>query len=253
MTTHGSNSTRMFASGFALFASGFALFASAALLVGCATNDGGSATVTLSEAVAPAADETLLDRRADGATLYGRVEAQPIDTDTPRILVLRAVRQGQSLDASLDGARVLDARFAGSSIVTIGADGVLRVHAHGVTTELDRDAEPPLSVAGSVVAYARGAMPSFELASADLVTGVVRQWTDGMAPVWSPALSPDAAEIVFVSGASGAPRLYRLEQNGAPVALPETASFPSSLRAPRWQDATLHFEDETGTPRELAL
>lgn len=196
----------------------------------------------------------LLDRRDDGATLLGRPDAALADSDPERVMVLVAERAGRTIDPSLEGLRVLDARFAGTTIVTLGADHVLRAHVHGSVRVLDETAEAPLSVEGSVVAYGRGEMPSFELARLDVSTGVVRTLTTDMAPVWSPALSPDGTEIVFVSGVTGVPRLYRMREWGAPELLPDVGAFPSSLVAPRWTtNGELQFEGELGEPHVLRL
>lgn len=226
----------------------------AALLAACATppETPASAPLTVDDApqapslAAPQARE-VLDRRGDGALITGLLEPAPADSDPERVLVLSAEPALRAIDPALEGARVLDARFVGDdTIVTVGADHVLRAHAGGGSRELDAEVEAPLSVAGTTLAYARGDMPFFELARADVATGEVRAWTEGMAPVWSPALSPDGREAIFVSGAAGAPRLHRIAADGAPIALPALDRFPSSPRAPRWQDGTLTFEDETG-------
>lgn len=203
---------------------------------------------------AHADDGLVLDRRGDGATLRGVPVPLPPETDADRVLVLQAELQGRAIDPTLDGARVLDARFVGArAVVTVGADHVLRVHEDGAAIELDRDVEAPLSVSGTVLAYGRGDMPFFELARADVATRTTSAWTSGMAPVWSPALSADGREAIFVSGASGAPRLHRIGANGVATALAEAAAFPSSLRAPRWEGGTLRFEDESGRAWSLEV
>jgi hypothetical protein len=202
--------------------------------------------------------DVLLDRRDDGATLTGRPERALAESDPERVLVLVA-RDGAGnalAEAELEGARVLDARFAGETIVTLGADHVLRAHRDGLVSTLDAGVEAPLSasVSGTIVAYARGEMPTFELARVDVATGEAEALTDAMAPVWSPALSPDGRQIVFVSGATGSPRLYRIEGGGTPTLLPDVGAFPSSLRAPRWDESgTLTFEDEAGARHALDL
>lgn len=211
------------------------------------------------EAVPPsylaAAADVVLDRRDDGAVLVGRPERALAEADPERVLVLAATdADGRPLDAALAGARVLDARFAGDAVVTLGADHVLRAHRAARVTVLDQGAEAPLSVSGTRVAYARGEMPSFELGRADVATGIAETLTSAMAPVWSPALSPDGREIVFVSGVTGSPRLYRIGEDDSATPLAEVGVFPSSLRAPRWDEAgTLTFEDEAGARHVLDL
>ena len=199
-----------------------------------------------------AVEEVVLDQHADGARLVGRVEPVPPDSDADRVIVLRVVAGDGTCAPGLEGARVTDARFVGDDVVTIGADRVLRLHAQGgQVAELDTEAYEPLSVAGSQVAYVRGEMPFFEVARADVRTGVVAAVTSGMAPAWSPALTPDGSAIVFVSGAEGAPRLYRVQGSGAPRALAPSARTPSSPIAPRFVTEPGHgevlvFEDEQG-------
>ncbi|AKF07494.1 TolB family protein [Sandaracinus amylolyticus] len=188
--------------------------------------------------------EVLLDRREDGATLIGRLAPVPEDSDADRVLTLGT----SGLDGSLDGASVLDARFVAGGLVVLRADHVLVAHRDGATIELDTQVEGPLSIAGTRVAYVRGEFPELELAIADARSGQARALTQGMAPAWSPALSPDATEIVFVSGVRGSPLLYRVDtRGGAPRALPPSERFPTAPVAPRWTaDGTLHFEDERG-------
>jgi hypothetical protein len=197
-------------------------------------------SVAMPLGVRAAEPETLLDRRSDGATLLGTVLAAPLGGDPERVLMLRTTLP------ALDGRRVLDARFAGAGVVLLGADHVLRfVDANGRETELDARAEAPLSVAGERVAYVRGEMPFFELARADVRTSAVEELTNGLAPVWSPALSADGTEVVFATSASGRPTLMRLRASGDLETLP-SARTPSSPHAPQWDGDLLTFEDEAG-------
>lgn len=192
--------------------------------------------------------ETLLvlDRREDGARLLGRLEAAVPNGDPDRVLVLRSEPGAPPRLAALEGTRVLDARFVGEHVVVLGADHVLRDYDGAGERVLDRDAEPPLTVAGTVVAYVRGAMPFFEVARADVSTGAARALTDGMAPAWSPALSADGREVVFVSSVTGSPRLHRVDESGAVTPLAPSARTPSSPEAPRLDGDHLHFRDEAG-------
>lgn len=193
----------------------------------------------------PEEPESLLDARDDGARLFGTVLAAPLGGDPERILRLRATGPDASLARALTGRRVLDARFAGDGVVTLGTDHVLRYLAADGEMALDAQAQPPLSVAGARVAYARGEMPFFELARADVRTAAVDALTEDLGPVWSPALSEDGASIAFVSSASGHPRLMRLDADGALSTL-ASPRFPTSPRTPRWIGSTLTFEDEQG-------
>lgn len=191
-------------------------------------------------------DELLLDERKGGARIVGRLEPYPLNADPDRVLriqVLGPVQPG--LAERLEGAQVLDARFVGDAVVTIGADHVLRVHTPEGEKALDREVAAPMSVSGTELAYVRGLPPFFELARADVASGQATQVTNGMAPAWSPAFTPDGA-IVFVSGAEGSPRLYRVDRGGEPKALPEAERTPASPIAPRFEDGLLVFEDEQG-------
>lgn len=185
--------------------------------------------------------EVLLDRR-DGAALYGRLLEGPDHGDGDRVLTLRSERAGRPFLGELEGTPVLDARFGdGETIFVLGADRVLRDR----TAAIDDRVIAPLSVVGSTVAYARGEMPDYEIARADARTGAVETITQGMAPAWSPALSPDGRELVFVSSVTGTPRLYRW-QNGSARLLPPSDRFPTTPVAPRWENGVLSFEDEAG-------
>lgn len=198
-------------------------------------------------------EEVLLEERTDGARLYGRMLGALVDTDEEPVWIIRTERGGQPLDPSLEGARVRDATFLSDGLVTIGEDHVLRSHVGGRIAELDAEALGPLSVGGNIVAYVRGSMPFYELSRADVSAGTAGAITTDMAPVWSPAVSPDGRTIVFVSGVTGAPRIYRTVANGAPELLPPTTSFPSGLGPPRFDGVTLVFEDEAGATHSLAI
>lgn len=184
-----------------------------------------------------------LDRRPDGALLAGTPLPTRPNADPERVLVLQAT----GAEPGLAGARVVDARFLGSGVVTLGVDHVLRLHRQGEVTVLDTGAYEPLSVSGTLVAYVRGAPPSLEVALADGATGTRTQLTEQLAPCWSPTISPDGAAIVFISGASGSPRLYRVEPGGAPRLLAQVKRFPSAPVEPRFEDGLYVFDDELGT------
>jgi hypothetical protein len=200
----------------------------ALLLVACAGEDAATVAASLS------AREVLLDQRGD-ARLIGLLHDAPIDGDADRVLTLRG-----DVPPELDGVDVLDARFGAQGIVVLGADHVLS----DGTTPIDSDVVGPIAVRGSIVAYARGQMPDYEIVRADLRTGAIETITQGMAPAWSPALSSDGREIVFVSSVTGTPRLYRYD--GAAHLLPPSR-FPTSPIGPRWENGVLAFEDELGT------
>lgn len=193
--------------------------------------------------VSPDSPVVLLDSR-QGATLSGRLEAPIPHTDADRVLRLEATGP---LDA-LSGERILDARFVDGGVVVLDVDHTLYFQDDtGTSIALDGDVYGPLTVAGAYVAYVHGGPPDLELARADVRTGVVERLTTAMAPVWSPALSEDGREVIFVSGVEGAPRLYRVNAQGVVMALATSPRTPSSPTPPVWRGTTLIFEDEAGT------
>lgn len=184
-----------------------------------------------------------LDRRPDGARLTGALAPVRPNADAERVVVLKT---GGALP-SLDGARVLDARFAAGGVVYVDADHVLRFHHASGSVELDRGAYGPLAVAGSEIAYVRGSAPRLELARANVTTRTAQQLTTAMAPCWSPALTPDGASVVFVSAVAGSPRLYRVDRGGTPRALGELGRIPDSPVGPRFEQGLYTFDDQLGT------
>ena len=194
---------------------------------------------------APAPGEIVLDARADGAALYGRLLPVPPDADPDRRLALRVAPV--AIAPSLNGTTVLDARFVeGGGIAVLTEAHALAVHAapDAAAAILDTEVEGPLSVAGTEIAYVRGEWPTLEVAWADARTGETRQLTHGLAPTWNPAIAGDGS-VVFVSGATGGPELLRVDRSGAIGEIPATR-FPASATAPRVIDGTLVFEDEAG-------
>lgn len=190
--------------------------------------------------------EQLLERRPDGAALFGTVLAAPIGGDPDRVMTLRTEdAHGRALAAALHGRRVLDARFVDGAIVLLDADHALRLLRDDADVALDEHVIGPLSVAGSSVAYAVGEMPMFELSRVDVRTLEVEVLTHDQGPVWSPALSPDGSEVIFASSASGHPRLMRRGADGT-LSVLATDRFPTSPRAPTWTGHEIRFEDELG-------
>lgn len=190
-----------------------------------------------------APDEVVLDERADGARLVGEPATLIPNADPEPSFLLRST--GVSFDG-LDGARVLAAHFVDEAVVTIGTDHVLRVHDARGVREHDTGVYGPISVRGPEIAYVRGRAPSLEVARAHVTRGEVSQLTQDMAPAWLPALTPDGGAVVFVSGANGRPRLYRVDRGGAVVALPETSRTPSAAVAPHFDGQLLVFRDHLG-------
>lgn len=192
---------------------------------------------------APAPLEVVLDVRADGARLLGRVLPAPPDSDADRVL------EGSLEGAPIEGvepllSRVIDARFFGDGVLVLDARHVLSLVRDREARELDRGVEAPLAVRGATLVYARGEMPFFELARIEGV-GAPHTLTEGYAPAYSPAIGEDGS-VVFVSTRAGRPRLYRASLGGRIEPLAETARTPSSPRAPSLERGLLTFEDERG-------
>jgi hypothetical protein len=188
--------------------------------------------------LASVADAVVLDSR-DGEVIFGRETEAPENADPDRVI---------RVDAQvpwIGGTEVIDARFVPGGIAIIATDHTLRVVRPSGSVVVDERAIAPLSVAGRFVAYAVGDPPQLEIARANIESGTVERMTQAMSPAWSPALSPDGRAIVFVSGVSGSPRLYRTD-GGAPVALAPTLRTPSSPTAPVWRGDLLSFRDEQG-------
>lgn len=189
-----------------------------------------------------------LDRRGERVL---RGEPLPVlaHSDAGRVLRLQTDADGP-LGGALEGLEVQDARFVGFGVVVIDAEQRLVAYDEaGHPRTLDEGAYGPLSVAAGVVAYTHGAPPDLELRRAYPSRGLVEPLTEGMAPVWSPALDGEGREVLFVSGAGGQPRLHRMDAAGAIAALPRSARVPSSPSAPLWRGAELVFADERGVAR----
>lgn len=192
--------------------------------------------------------DVVLDERPDGARLLGHVLPTPAGTDADRVLAVVFEDAGHA--ATLAGhAQVIDARFVGDWIALIEpTHTLLAIDPRGEreTRVLDEGVEAPLAVRGEDLVYARGDMPFFELARADVSSGVVTALTEGWAPAYSPAIEEDGA-VVFVSTREGRPRLHRVRRDGRVEALAPSVRTPSSPRAPTVERGRLRFEDERGT------
>lgn len=187
-----------------------------------------------------ATDGVLVDLTDDVRAIQARVLPAPANADPDRVLSIRVDGYPE-----LDGFEALDARFVAGGVVVLGEDHVLRFHAQpgAAPVAIDDQVEPPLSVGGVYVAYARGEMPFFEIARADVTTGGIDALTSGLGPCWSPALTPDGARAAFVCSHEGEPRLFLHE--GQPRLMPK-ARFPTGPSAPRFDGERLAFTDEEG-------
>lgn len=176
-----------------------------------------------------------------------RVAPGPPNGDPDRILEL-----GAPLADLPAGAPVLDARWVGGHALVLHPDHSLWVHGPEGRRHLDDRVEAPLSVREGSVAYVRGEMPFFEVVLLEHLEAEPQQLTEGYGPAWNPALGPER-QIVFVSSREGRPELYRVRPGQSPERLQSRAAFPSSVRAPTFDGATLTFEDEEGAEHALRV
>ncbi len=207
-----------------------------------------------------APDEVVVDVRADGDALVGRVLPVPPDSDADRALALRWLSRGGARAWRFDATPALEARFvpgSGAVLVLTTDHALVRLDAPGAApVTLDRDAYGPLSLdaAGRRVAYTRGDPPALAVVRAEVATGAVTSLAPSLTPSWCPALSPDGEEVLMVASPEGTPAFYRL-RDGAPPArwnLPPDTPLPTGPTAPViFGDAVVYESD--GALRTLGL
>lgn len=212
----------------------------------------------------PDLDEALRPETLRVAGARAHLAEVPPNADPDRAIVL-----DEPLGDLPVGFRLLEAHRIGAADGTEEGLLVLQTNhelwwrdARGAR-RLERDVEAPLSVRGRQVAFARGQMPDFEIVlltisastgAADFVLPLTdppgqrgQPLTDGYAPTWNPAIGP-AGDVVFVSGRSGEPELYRVRPGEAPVKLVLDGPFPSAIEPPIHDGVSLSFRDEQGAP-----
>ena len=209
----------------------------------CSLGESGAETTTFSQRLED--DRVIFESNGDLELLAGTIEPVAERTDAPRVIRLDTAPEG----LELMGRRVLDARTVGETVLTIGADGVLRHHTPSGTRKLDDDAHAPFSVAGGRVAYVTGFPPDLSLTILDLETGETSHPVPDLQPAWSPALSEDGDEVIFAATDRGHPHLFRLDAAGDLHRLPSSDRVPSSPVAPLWRGDDLLFLDEMGQVR----
>jgi len=202
-----------------------------------------------------AADEILLDLARDGSALVGRVEPAPVDTDGDRVMVVRLLG-ADGRDALVQGGQpVVEVRFTRGAypLLVLDTEHTLsRIAAPGATAEsLATTVYGPLSLSldGQTVAYTRGEAPMLEVVRHNLATGAVVAVAPGIVPAWSPALSPDGREVIFVASSDGRPEYWRAMEGAEARRWQEVGAgvpFPTGPSAPVVYGDTLVFEDEAG-------
>lgn len=187
----------------------------------------------------------------EAGLLKGVVLPAPEFADPDRIMNVVHVRGGAETPV-LDG--VEDAKFlSDGSFLVITRQHEL-VHFQGAKSDvLDHDVYGPLSVVGQRVAYLSGnAMPFFVPAVMDVDSGQRWVGSEDLIPSWSPVLSPDSSELIFVSGKAGHPQLMRASLGDSLDirSSVDIESPPAGPNAPVWLSPdVLIFESEVGTLR----
>lgn len=222
---------------------GFAVIAALCGSVGC--TDPSHETQTRIQPLTTHAPTTLDVSGQDQERLIitARVEQVPLHTDAPRTLIIEQV---PSDFRRLRGERVLDARLVEDGVLFLGVDHVLRLAAANDTRDLADEVLGPISAVAGRVAYVRGTPPDLQLEVIDLADGTRRALAPELAPVWSPALSPDGRDVVFAASQGGRPQLFIARESGQITPLPLLPYVPSSPNPPIWRDGRLFFEHEGG-------
>lgn len=196
--------------------------------------------------------EVVLDVAANGDALVAAVLPAEPESDADRVLrpgwLTRAGRR------STFGGDVLEVRWIpGTTAVLTRTTARTLTRSEtpdGPAVELDRDVTGPLSLdaRGTAAVYTKGEGPESTLVRLDLRTGVAAAMAPGMVPAWSPALSADGSEVVFVASPEGRPALYRVRIGEAPRvwSLPPGSPLPTGPGAPVIFGDALVFEDEAG-------
>lgn len=190
----------------------------------------------------------VLDKRINAdeqiELIAGRRQQVKPGTDAPRVIVLEQVPSGLGIKA---GQRVLDAQFVSDGAVILGDDQVLTHYTGGHQRQLDVEVLGPISVAANKIAYTRGLPPDLSLITLALDgVGEPERLAPKLNTVWSPALSEDGQEVIFVASYEGRPRQFRISGAGEPAILRKGGPMPSSAVAPIWRQDYLAFEHEQG-------
>jgi hypothetical protein len=176
------------------------------------------------------AGAVLLDLRSDGTSLQGLPDFAIPEADPVPSLRGLVMAGGRERRWRFDGVSIREARFVpgggGAVVLTLRGELLWLPALDAAPRALDARVSGPISVAagGRYLAYVRGEPPELEVFRYDLLTGAAKPVTGDLAPAWCPAISADGQEVLFVSGASGAPALMRGRVGGAAARL--TAADP---------------------------
>ena len=190
-------------------------------------------------------DLLLTRQSAPGTEIFATPEPVREGIDPYRVLRLQ---DPPDLPGIEDGMRVLDVQWAGGggeNLVVLGADRVLRLHTQEGVNVLDEEVLGPLSVSSNKIAYVYGEPPDVFVRVYDL-TRRTHVEVDQLSPAWSPALSEDGEEVIFVASHQGRGHFFVRRATGELETIPTGLRTPSSPTAPIWRDGDLFFEDERG-------
>jgi hypothetical protein len=196
----------------------------------------------------------------DTRVLVATPRPAPVGTDLPLRMSVELRRGGARVSSALDAEMWRFARLLpGDRFLGVTPTGELWLSgladapdAPAVFVDEGVTGAVSTSPDGRHLVYCRGDGPDAEVFRAD--DGRVRAVTTGMAPVWSPAISPDGRAVVFVSAASGVPALYRVDADAPPRQLtnvgvrarpgvvPALAPYPDAMTPPLLGRVFLVFE-----------
>lgn len=203
--------------------------------------------------------EVLLDANRSSTLLAARVLPAPTNAGPKRLLSVRWLDGSPAGEWALSSRPILDVQFVpntdGAVVLTAAQELVWLESKFAEPAELDESAYGPLSVSedGRFVSYVRGEPPDVEVVRLDLQQRSAELLTHDLAPCWNPTLSADGHSVLFVSGATGSPELWRVDGNAKPVQLTRREGgthallpFPSGPGAAKWLGDTLVFQDTAG-------
>ena len=196
--------------------------------------------------------------------LVGDPEPAPPNADPALRMSVRLFTDATQVPWPLEGASLGHARFLpGGGILAIAAnEELLEVDpGTGSVRRLDEHVVGPVgaSLDGRFLVYCKGEMADTEVWLLDRqgAGSSPRALTRGMAPAWSPAISPDGRTVVFASSRSGVAALWRTD-GGEPRQLtsrdvrvvpgtpPEIDPFPASITPTLFDGHHIVFEGQGG-------
>ncbi|MDP3274428.1 MAG: hypothetical protein Q8Q09_04485 [Deltaproteobacteria bacterium] len=203
-----------------------------------------------------ALQEFVLDVSALGDELRARALPVPEQSDADRTLAVRwRLRDGSVRAWAFADRPVLDARFIGRTqalLVLTTQHELLRLDTQNpdaTPVTLDREVLGPLSLddAGRWVVYVRGEMPEYQVMRAD-IEGQSQPvaLAPALVPAWSPMITPDGHEVIFVASAEGSPAMFRVRDSGAAHRwmLPPNVPLPTGPSAPVMVGDAMVYESD---------